>query len=54
MTTDPAKVDGSPQAPVVLELDSITAGYGGAPVISEVSVSARAGRCSRLCSGSFG
>jgi ABC-type branched-subunit amino acid transport system ATPase component len=48
MTTDPAKVDGTSQAPVVLELDAITAGYGGAPVISDVSVSARAGQITAI------
>ena len=37
-----------PSADVVLEIDSVTAGYGGAPVISEVSLQTRAGRITAI------
>ncbi|MGH2868195.1 MAG: ABC transporter ATP-binding protein [Solirubrobacteraceae bacterium] len=38
-----------PAAPApVLELDAITAGYGGAPVVSEVSLRARAGQITAI------
>ncbi|MGI9184687.1 MAG: ABC transporter ATP-binding protein [Solirubrobacteraceae bacterium] len=38
-----------PGAPApVLELDAITAGYGGAPVVSEVSLRARAGQITAI------
>ena len=47
MTTE-AAVDGRAQEAPVLELESITAGYGGAPVISDVSASARAGRITAI------
>ena len=38
----------SPAPGVVLEIDSVTAGYGGAPVISEVSLQTRAGRITAI------
>src|SRR6202043_2255769 len=37
-----------PSATVVLEIDSVTAGYGGAPVISDVSLQTRAGRITAI------
>jgi branched-chain amino acid transport system ATP-binding protein len=40
---------GSPlPPPVVLEVDSVTAGYGGAPVISDVSLRTRAGQITAI------
>ena len=40
---------GSPSPPpVVLEVDSVTAGYGGAPVISDVSLRTRAGQITAI------
>jgi ABC-type branched-subunit amino acid transport system ATPase component len=45
MTTESSPRDGA--APV-LELDGITAGYGGAPVISEVSLRARGGQITAI------
>src|SRR5476651_2108503 len=38
----------SPPPSVVLEIDSVTAGYGGAPVISDVSLHTRAGRITAI------
>jgi ABC-type branched-subunit amino acid transport system ATPase component len=38
----------SESAPVVLEVDSVTAGYGREPVISDVSVRTRAGRITAI------
>ena len=47
--SDPAPSGGSrPSANVVLEIDSVTAGYGGAPVISDVSLQTRAGRITAI------
>ncbi len=37
-----------PGAPPILEIDSVTAGYGGAPVISEVSLNAHVGRITAI------
>ena len=37
-----------PSASVVLEIDSVTAGYGAAPVISDVSLHTRAGRITAI------
>jgi branched-chain amino acid transport system ATP-binding protein len=46
--TEPTGV-GGPSAPaVVLEVDSVTAGYGGAPVISDVSLQTRAGQITAI------
>ena len=46
MSTEPGHQDAD--AAPVLELDEITAGYGGAPVISEVSLRARAGQITAI------
>ena len=47
--SEPAQwVGAAPDASVVLEIDSVTAGYGGEPVISEVSVQTRAGRITAI------
>ncbi len=45
MTTDPSPRNA---ATPVLEIDAITAGYGGAPVISEVSLRAGAGQITAI------
>jgi len=45
---DPTGASVSSSAPVVLEIDSVTAGYGGTPVISEVSLRTRAGRIAAI------
>ncbi len=45
---DPTGASVSSPAPVVLEIDSVTAGYGGTPVISEVSLRTRAGRIAAI------
>jgi len=43
-----AGVGGPSSPPVVLEVDSVTAGYGGAPVISDVSLRTRAGQITAI------
>jgi branched-chain amino acid transport system ATP-binding protein len=46
--TEPDGVSAPSPAPVVLEVDSVTAGYGGAPVISDVSLRTRAGQITAI------
>ncbi len=47
--SDGTSTGGSPPAPgVVLEIDSVTAGYGGEPVISDVSLRTREGRITAI------
>ena len=47
-TMNEFRVRSRPCASVVLEIDSVTAGYGGAPVISDVSLHTRAGRITAI------
>jgi branched-chain amino acid transport system ATP-binding protein len=46
--SESAGVGGPSPPPVVLEVDSVTAGYGGAPVISDVSLRTRAGQITAI------
>jgi branched-chain amino acid transport system ATP-binding protein len=46
--SEPTSVSGPSPPPVVLEVDSVTAGYGGAPVISDVSLRTRAGQITAI------
>jgi branched-chain amino acid transport system ATP-binding protein len=46
--SESAGVGGPSSPPVVLEVDSVTAGYGGAPVISDVSLRTRAGQITAI------
>jgi ABC-type branched-subunit amino acid transport system ATPase component len=46
--TESAAAGAAPPPHVVLEVDSVTAGYGGAPVISDVSLRTRAGQITAI------
>jgi branched-chain amino acid transport system ATP-binding protein len=46
--TEPNGVSAASPPEVVLEVDSVTAGYGGAPVISDVSLQTRAGQITAI------